>query len=631
MPKKGQGTIEYLVILAVIVVVALIVVSLMINSTAPAQGISSGVSKLSTQSAPISIVDASINPDGNVYLKLGNQTGENVTVKSIEIDGTPIPQEQLVTTNSNQGFVIPTNIICSEGSSTSIEIKINYDSQVSHSQTYPDRIIVDCETTTINDSTVNNNQSGGTGTIDTTPPIISLNTPNGDSYVPGIVDFTYTPTDETSVKDCNLLLDGLSVAYDNAITNGSENTFQIDFSSGYALKTYDWTVTCQDNSSNDYSPSAQNFSLACTSLQLEHDGQCFDECVENVAGGLYFSGAGTQQDPYQICSWKQLANISSNLTSYYILINDLTNTDSDYSTYNGSTNGWSPIGMGSTFTGTFDGNNNIISNLYSNRIWVGGSLQYSIGLFSKNGGTVKNLKLESVTIRGGGEAGAVTGQNTGTIQKVSVTGGPIGTPGYYNGGGIAGGNSGTIDECHVNATVDGWSQIGGITGRNDGTINNSYASGSVTSGSKGMWIGGFAGLSGGTIKNSYAANTVYGGTNVGGLVGQQTGGNIYNSYSIGGVTAAGHNYDPNDHIGGGLIGKKSGGTYANAGWYTGIISGYTTNAIGSPVSNITYNESNNTTYYNSGHSVYTAGSYPWSPSIWNYSGSGYPTLTWETQ
>lgn len=77
---KGQGTIEYLVILAVIVVVALVVVSLMINSTAPAQGVSSGISRLGTQSSPIAILDASHDPDGNVYLKLANNTGENVTI-----------------------------------------------------------------------------------------------------------------------------------------------------------------------------------------------------------------------------------------------------------------------------------------------------------------------------------------------------------------------------------------------------------------------------------------------------------------------------------------------------------------------------------------------------------------------
>ncbi len=156
MVNRAQGTIEYLVILAVVVIVALIVVSLMINSTAPAGNISGGVSKLSTQSAPLAVLDATVNPDGNVYLKIGNKTGENVTVKSITVDNQPIPYEpnKLVATNTDQGFVIPTSITCQEGSPTSIEVVIEYDTTVSHLQDYPDKIIVNCETTEITDSTI---------------------------------------------------------------------------------------------------------------------------------------------------------------------------------------------------------------------------------------------------------------------------------------------------------------------------------------------------------------------------------------------------------------------------------------------------------------------------------------------
>lgn len=104
--SPAQGTIEYLVILAIIVVVALIVVSLMVNSTAPAGNISGGVSKLSTQSAPISIVDASVNPDGEVYLKLGNNVGENVEITKITVDGEEVEPNTLVAMNSDQGFLI---------------------------------------------------------------------------------------------------------------------------------------------------------------------------------------------------------------------------------------------------------------------------------------------------------------------------------------------------------------------------------------------------------------------------------------------------------------------------------------------------------------------------------------------
>jgi preprotein translocase subunit SecG len=49
---RAQGTIEYLVILAVIVVISLVVVTLMVNSTAPAASISEAQSELYWKSQP---------------------------------------------------------------------------------------------------------------------------------------------------------------------------------------------------------------------------------------------------------------------------------------------------------------------------------------------------------------------------------------------------------------------------------------------------------------------------------------------------------------------------------------------------------------------------------------------------
>ena len=85
MSQKAQGTIEYLVILAVVVVIALIVVSILIGSTAPGQNITSNLASVQTQSAPISITEAVVNPDGEAYLLIGNNTAENITIHNVPV------------------------------------------------------------------------------------------------------------------------------------------------------------------------------------------------------------------------------------------------------------------------------------------------------------------------------------------------------------------------------------------------------------------------------------------------------------------------------------------------------------------------------------------------------------------
>jgi surface protein len=152
--SSAQGTIEYLVILAIIIVISLTIVSLSINSTTPAQNISGGISRLSTSTTPISIVDATIDPDGEVYLRLGNNVGESVTIKTITIEDETYSPDKLIFTNNKQGFLIPTNITCTEGTTKTIEVTIDYETLIPHKQKFPEKIIVNCETTTITDPTI---------------------------------------------------------------------------------------------------------------------------------------------------------------------------------------------------------------------------------------------------------------------------------------------------------------------------------------------------------------------------------------------------------------------------------------------------------------------------------------------
>jgi len=132
--------------------------------------------------------------------------------------------------------------------------------------------------------------------------------------------------------------------------------------------------------------------------------------------------------------------------------------------------------------------------------------------------------------------------------------------------------------------VTGASNVGGLIGFIAGTtIANSHASGDVE-GTTLNYHGGLVGntFQANTITESYATGKVYGGSFVGGLVGDYNGGTITNSYATGNVIGSGNNV-------GGLVGKNSGGTITSS-YATGNIEGndYVGGLVGYTSTNIDY-------------------------------------------
>jgi filamentous hemagglutinin family protein len=235
--------------------------------------------------------------------------------------------------------------------------------------------------------------------------------------------------------------------------------------------------------------------------------------------------------------------------------------------------GFVPIGNNSNnFTGTFNGNNKTISNLYINN-----PSQNDVGLFGSTwSSSISNVGLLNVNITGAlRTTGALVGQNNGSITNCyavgSVTGNmAIGATNWDTGGytgGLVGQNSGSISNSYANVNVIGGGIVGGLVGANwNGSISNSYATGSITGGSHNSdnytsATGGLVGSSSGqnsSISNCYAAGDVNGGGDIGGLVGDINSGTISNSYATGTVTnnTTITDYNTNGYGGstGGLVG-----------------------------------------------------------------------------
>ena len=196
---------------------------------------------------------------------------------------------------------------------------------------------------------------------------------------------------------------------------------------------------------------------------------------------------------------------------------------------------WTPIGTESqSYTGTFDGGNHTITGLTINQ-----SATSNVGLFASiaEGGTVKNLTLKDVNITADSNAGAIAGENRGTIENCSVSGSVTSSSNNSYVGGITGWNyRGTITDCHSSATVEGKAYVGGIAGQSDATITACYSTGSVTATKNNTtgysFAGGVVGYNNGAVLIAcYATGSVSGGGDfVGGVVGSNENGTLTACY-----------------------------------------------------------------------------------------------------
>ena len=196
--------------------------------------------------------------------------------------------------------------------------------------------------------------------------------------------------------------------------------------------------------------------------------------VFNGSTALLFSGgSGTASDPYLISNAEELASISSNRSSYFKLIQDITISGT-----------WVPLCKPEAlcFTGTLDGDGHMIT--YSGvSVNVGGDDAGGLFSFIGRGAVVKNLNLTgNLTF-----VGSNKGKSCGTF---------------------AGNMKGRIENCSsavnvISSVTNSSRHTGGFVGYiENGTIINCYSTGSVTAsfGNKGAFI---AYANRGTIQNCY--------------------------------------------------------------------------------------------------------------------------------
>jgi len=291
------------------------------------------------------------------------------------------------------------------------------------------------------------------------------------------------------------------------------------------------------------------------------------EDLSSVLSGM--DGSGTESDPYIVENDYHLQAIDSAPKSNFTLGSDI--NVSGTQEWNGG-RGFDPI---NSFSGKLHGEDHVIMGLNINR-----STNSNNGLIAdlRNNGELHNLYFNSSRIEGDSQSSVVVGTNRGKIEDIVVMNsniegkdGRVGfIAGFQHGGGSVN-RTGAVGQI-----VDtGGSEIGGIVGYNTGgTIDNSYYHGNVTHDTN-FQIGGITGVNrnNGVVKNSFSSININGNTGfqVEGLIGDKRSGTASDLYldvgSSNQNTGNGQELSTDEMTGGNARGNMTGLDFQNT-WRT---------------------------------------------------------------
>ncbi len=197
----------------------------------------------------------------------------------------------------------------------------------------------------------------------------------------------------------------------------------------------------------------------------------------------------------------------------------------------------------------------------------------------------------------------------------------------YIGGAVGSNGGGNMTNTYSTGTIIGRAHVGGFIGAtNAGTISNCYSTGYVLSNTSGtnLNIGGFVGTAAtGSISNSYSTGNVYASpsNSIGGFVGSLQGMTISNSFSIGNVTIS-------SGTSGGFLGSLSSGSLSNVYWFDtpgdNATNCYSTGNTGCTIKNSTVGGLSY--FYNSSNAPLTSWSFA---NTWKTVSGSYPILKWQ--
>ena len=144
----AQGTIEYLVIIAIVVVISLVVVALLLNiSETDSTQILSNKNQNIIGKSGISVIDSVISSTGDGVLSIQNNSGENLTLKRITPGASGISCDKLLSPGEKYNcYLKDVNSVCpcSAGQRVTCDFVINFETKNGLTKTETFTIINDC-------------------------------------------------------------------------------------------------------------------------------------------------------------------------------------------------------------------------------------------------------------------------------------------------------------------------------------------------------------------------------------------------------------------------------------------------------------------------------------------------------
>ncbi len=211
-----------------------------------------------------------------------------------------------------------------------------------------------------------------------------------------------------------------------------------------------------------------------------------------------WDGQGTQALPYIIETPLEFIFMYEAPNAHFVVANDL-----DFASIQNY--------QAFVFNGTLDGAGYTLKNL--NYTDNSDTQTVRLGLFARNEGTIKNLRLENISITSDTvasvNAGLLVAENFGTVENVTVSGTVyVDSFGAVNAGGLVGINQGTLKnitgDVTLTAKATGLNHSGGIAGRFSGTLENAHVEGTLSTqrlGNQFVYAGGAVGrIDQGTLK-----------------------------------------------------------------------------------------------------------------------------------
>jgi hypothetical protein len=241
MPRKAQGTIEYLVIIAIVVVIGLVVVGMLVGIM-DSESVVNTTNKISGKTGQISLLETSQNVDGNVYLEIKSNSADPITITNVKVNDTnqEFGGNNKLVLGSEKVFTIP-SVSCNEGEKITQTITITYTTKHGLEKKETIEITSVCENASINENT-----SQAIAEEENIAIIFSSIMPEDDLTITSLdsnVDFNFIVTGNNPIQ-CSFYLENNLIDSNTSITSGTRVYFDANLGSEGDKN---WFVFCEDN------------------------------------------------------------------------------------------------------------------------------------------------------------------------------------------------------------------------------------------------------------------------------------------------------------------------------------------------------------------------------------------------